>query len=909
MENSLSTRQAVEKQLLSPGKETRGYTRWWWYGCAVDREEIRRELDEMLDAGIGGVELQILYPVWPDDEDKGIKNQFYLSPGYFESIRFACEEAKKRGMKFDLTLGSSWPYGGPFVPAELSAPNVIPYMIDVKGPCRYRYDFTTRLYGECVGCIMGRMENCQMIPESIVDITDQVIDKYLFNWEWGKELTEVEVPEGDYKIVIFISNDKRQTVLKPLPNGDGLIIDHNSKEALRYFLKNAGDPIAERLGNDMIQSYFCDSIEVFGQNWTNHVYEEFRSRRGYELRPYIYALWGEVKGITDRIRYDFQKTLGELTVENFFEELTKWCHEKGCTSRIQAHGTWGDILKAYGAADIPEGETFSAFDRYEVNTIHRKLASSAGHVYHKPLISNESFTWLRFPRFVVTLENIKAAVDSIFLDGMNQIVNHGYSYSPPDSGKLGWPFYASTQINHKNTWWPFYKHIGTYINRVCEFLRRGKTKVKLAIYLPQADIWAENPLSDIHMCMKLEERMTTKVVDGIHKEGYWFDYVNDDVLANWDSYSYEALLLIECERIPEETAKHLKNFAQAGHKIICKGRAPSKSCGLIDFEEKTENIKKIFESLCRQGRCLITEDSLEGILDALPTCILPDVQMQHHKDTIGYVHQVDGDTDIYFISNISNEWKKEKVIFSDQVKEFVVFDPMKAEEKALYSVDQKDKQTVVELELEPFQSLLFVFSTEMEKQYYIEEPLREERLIPLSENWTLTVEEKEFKKEYRELQSWEKEEALKYYSGEGRYYKEFHISMEEFLKLQRAEKIYLDLEHLGEAADVYLNGTNVGCIFMHPYRLGIPASLLRQGENTLEIRVRNLLINCAIDPSCQEDDLGALIIEQWPYTTERLNQGRQERVLNWRERDMIKEPVCSGLWGEISISLLVGHRK
>ena len=45
------------------------------------------------------------------------------------------------------------------------------------------------------------------------------------------------------KIVVFISNEKRQTVLKPLPNGDGLIIDHNNKEALRYFLKNAGLPI------------------------------------------------------------------------------------------------------------------------------------------------------------------------------------------------------------------------------------------------------------------------------------------------------------------------------------------------------------------------------------------------------------------------------------------------------------------------------------------------------------------------------------------------------------------------------------------------------------------------------------------------------------------------------------------
>ena len=83
---------------------------------------------------------------------------------------------------------------------------------------------------------------------------------------------------------------------------------------------------------------------------------------------YIYALWGEIRGMTEQVRYDFQKTMAELTVENFFRELTDWCHEKGALSRIQAHGTWGDILQAYGAADIPEGETFSAFDRYEVNT-------------------------------------------------------------------------------------------------------------------------------------------------------------------------------------------------------------------------------------------------------------------------------------------------------------------------------------------------------------------------------------------------------------------------------------------------------------------------------------------------------------------------------------------------------------
>ena len=183
MNEGLGIKELVHAQLLHPRKETRGYTRWWWFGCAVDKDEIERELDCMLEAGIGGVELQILYPIVADDPKAGIRNQNYLSPEFFEYIRFAAEAAKKRGMKFDMMLGSSWPYGGPFVPVELSAPNVIPYTIDVKGPCKFSYDFTTRIYGDCVACVIGKMQNCEMLPESIVDITDRVIDKYLFNWK------------------------------------------------------------------------------------------------------------------------------------------------------------------------------------------------------------------------------------------------------------------------------------------------------------------------------------------------------------------------------------------------------------------------------------------------------------------------------------------------------------------------------------------------------------------------------------------------------------------------------------------------------------------------------------------------------------------------------------------------------
>lgn len=854
----------------------------------------------MQEAEIGGVELQILYPLQADKKEKSLQNHEYLSPGYFDLIRFAADEAAARGMQFDLTLGSSWPFGGPFMPEELCGQNVLPFSIDVEGPCTFYKDLTTVIYGKVVGAVLGKMEGAQMMPETIVDITDHVVDKYLFNWPWGTEIEEIDIPAGLHKIVLFVSSDKKQRVLKPLRGGDGLIIDHNRKDSLRKFLEYGGDPIVEAVGQGKIQNFFCDSIEVFGHNWTDILYDEFRKRRGYELRPYIYALWGEIKGMTDQVRYDYQKTMAELTVENFFQELTAWCHEKGAVSRIQAHGTWGDILQAYGAADIPEGETFSAFDRYEVNTVHRKLAVSAGHVYHKPIISNESFTWLRFPRFVVSLENIKAAADSIFLDGINQIVNHGYSYSKDDDEKM-LAFYASTNINHTNTWWKYYKKLSVYINRVCDFMQRGEPVVTTAVYLPQHDIWAETPIADTHMCMKLNERLQVACIDGIHKAGYWFDYVNDDVLKNWKDYGYDTLLLIECDRIPLETMEKIQEFAENGGRVIAAERVPGRSCGRMYYEERTAEICRIGSEMKEQGKLTVTSDKFESLIQELRRVKKPDVQIYHHPDTVGYVHRRTDTEEIYFISNVSENDIKETIKLTKNKNGFCVFDPMDGKEKEIHRLNITEDGIEVSVDLDAYQSLLFVFGQDISFPSVEREKETREKCLEISNGWTLEIPQKAFRKEYDILEGWEREPELKYYSGSGSYSKTFQISESAWQQLWDADTVLLELEHIGETAEIYVNGTFVDTILKHPYRVDI-TGLLKQGENRIEITAVNLLINRMIDPEYPER-LEETILPQWPYASGALNECRKERLFNWREREMVKEPYPSGIWGKVEITV------
>jgi hypothetical protein len=578
--------------LQNPPQDAKGKTRWWWYGCCVTKEEIARQLDLMRDADLGGVELQILYPLVPNNSSQGIKNIDYFSPEFFEILDFTAKKTEELGMTLDFTLASSWPFGGPFVPHSMAPQNVCLYQIDVTGPKKFSYDFTNRFAGKIILATLGKMENSQMIASSILDITDKITRKYLFSWPWGYSLEGLEIPEGDWKIVVMVSNKYRQSVPAPAPNADGYAIDHCRKDVSDFYFKNGALPIVEKVGRGKISNFFCDSIELEGNNWTEILLDEFKKRRGYSLEKYSYALWGEIDSLTPYIRHDYFQTMSELTIENFFENFTNWCQENGSKSRIQVHGTWGDILKAYGSADIPEGETFGSHDKLYVNTIHRRLASSAGSVYNKKIVSNESFTWLRMPRFLVTLEMMKAAVDAIFLDGINRIYNHGWSYSPQYAGEPGFAFYASSHICQTNTWWPFYSNLGSYIQTVSTFMQLGPVYSEVAVYLPQSDIWSESPMGDLHLAMKIDERLDPDCINYINRKGWFTHFLNDEAIQKFSiisergitvqSCAYKTLILIACDTMPVETAIKIQEFVEQGGNLILVDSSPHKNPGFMN---------------------------------------------------------------------------------------------------------------------------------------------------------------------------------------------------------------------------------------------------------------------------------------------------------------------------------------
>ena len=105
---------------------------------------------------------------------------------------------------------------------------------------------------------------------------------------------------------------------------------------------------------------------------------------------------------------------------------------------------------------------------------------------------------------------------------------------------------------------------------------------------------------------------------------------------------------------------------------------------------------------------------------------------------------------------------------------------------------------------------------------------------------------------FAQLEDWSKraEEGIKYYSGKATYRKTFDLSAlpNEKTTWQKC-KIYLDLASVSVMAGVRLNDRDLGIVWCAPWRVAVPADLLKEKGNRLEVTVANLWSNRLIGDS------------------------------------------------------------
>ena len=176
--------------------------------------------------------------------------------------------------------------------------------------------------------------------------------------------------------------------------------------------------------------------------------------------------------------------------------------------------------------------------------------------------------------------------------------------------------------------------------------------------------------------------------------------------------------------------------------------------------------------------------------------------------------------------------------------------------------------------------------------------------IPIVGPWNVTFSGPGFSGSsvFNKLSSWSENEnnAIRFYSGIATYRKQFSAPAG---VNSHSGRVLLDLGNVQVMAQVTLNGTLLGTLWKHPYRVDVTHSV-QSGTNTLEIRVVNLLPNRMIgDESLAEDsdrnENGTLkTIPVWVANGRKSPTGR-ETFSTWRLWKKTDKLLPSGLMGPV----------
>ncbi|MBN1413971.1 MAG: glycosyl hydrolase family 2 [Bacteroidales bacterium] len=840
--------------------ETKPWTRWWWMGSAVDEKNLDNLLETYARKGFGGVEITPIYGV------KGYENHYipFLSKHWMEMLRYTCKKSASLNMGVDINNGTGWPFGGPHITPDNAASKIIIQQYKLTEGKEFSEkimvtDKEQRNAGSELQALIAYRDK----GREIQDLTDRISP--------DGALTKIPLL-GDWTLYAAFCGKTHQKVKRAAPGGEGYTFDHFSTRALEQYLSRFdsafdGDPLR-------IRCLFNDSYEVYNASWTPSFFEEFSTRRGYNLKNYIRELAdaGE-RSIVERVKSDYRQTMSEMMLDHFTMNWTRWAHSHSMLTRNQAHGSPANLLDLYAAVDIPEIETFgssyfpvpglrhdsSHMRMADHDPLFLRLASSAAHVSGKRLVSCETFTWLG-EHFRVALSQCKPEVEQAFLAGVNHVIYHGTTYSPEDVPWPGWLFYASVNFAPSNSFWPHLDGLNHYITRCQSILQSGLPDNEILVYWPIYDQWQQ--ADKLEKMVSVHEGRTwlnLPQVSDLSENGYSFDFISDKQLLETKAREgklitasgespYRVLFIPACRYMPLETLTKIIGLVNDGAYVVME-QIPEGVPGLFEYKLRNREFHQLLKKL---KLSVITINILmaKGTKGTLLVC--PDAVKA--MEYIGIMPESLGDKGLKFIRRKSEKGTYYYLVNHTSVavnsliplnvtaRTFLLLDPMTGEWGKI-PVREKDSTSLIRIQLLPGETC-FVFAaheeiTGLPEWSYYQRSLPETiikgpwELEFISGDTTLSrITRLESPIPWTSLGLKEAE----CFSGLATYSAEFTVTD------TYASEYMLVIDKLYESARIWINGKETGVIWSVPFQCKV-ARLLQPGVNTIRCEVANLMAN------------------------------------------------------------------
>lgn len=752
---SVNVANNLEQIFLHPSENAKPAVFWMWMGSNVTKEGITKDLEALKYEGINKTIMFSLSDIttpWAGVIGKSPTPEIIAwTEPWWKLVRFAAEESKRLGMDFGMFNGPGYETsGGPWITPELSMQEICFSQTKVTGNMhlsiqlqRPKVDARGHtpfpVYNEETGlveipevasrktyykdiAVLAVPANGIIAKNNIIDLTAKMQPAGNLTWD---------APGGDWIIYRF-GHTTTGTLIQPAQwKATGLECDKMSRQAVSFHMDHVIGEIQKHLsgliGTGFTQLHF-DSYEAGVPTWTPKMKEEFLTRRGYDLTPFLPIFAGRTiytETLSDSVKFrtDFDATIKDLYRDVYFTTIAEKLKKAGLTFSCEPYGgPWRpeDVIPLVDNVMVEFWTHNGSYWPFKLDSTVAILRESGK---NKNIVEGEAFTgqpaeskWTETPSW------LKPMGDAAFCDGVNSMVLHRFVQQPfndrykPGATMGRW----GTHFDRTQTWWEPGKELIKYWQRCQTMLQWGSITTKNKGDFEVANVKGNIIIKNIHR----------------HKDNTDFYFV----------------------------ANTSRNAGSAVCAFKVAGRQPE------------------------------LWDPVTGIIRDLP----------QFKDQSGLTTlQMRFDTAQSF---------------------FIVF-----RKKAIKPATGNKKNFPLYKEITTIKG-----SWQVQFDSTWGGPVKPV-IFPFLADWTTNA-----------------DSGIRYFSGTAVYIKYFDVSIGEIVN--KKQSIYLDLGVVKHIASVKLNDKELGIVWTAPWRIKIPAELLKSKRNLLVINVTNVWANRLIGDEQEPPD-------------------------------------------------------
>jgi hypothetical protein len=588
------------QRFKKPAAADRIHPFWFWNGEMAD-EQIKYQIDEMADKGLGGVFICAR---------QGLKIP-YLSEAWFQKVRVAVEAAQQRGL--NVWLYDEYPYPSGIAGGEvtLEHPEAKHHTLAHTSQraqggehLSLELPWARIIYAKAVPVTAdGKRQWSQAVPirDSIGNFqADNVFQKTgltaynqkrFFTYRTIQKL-DWTAPPGEWEVLII--QEKEIEDFKYY----GTFVDPCNREAMATFIRLTHDKYAKYLGEffgTTIKGMFTDEIGLLGSiPWSPQLAAFFKERNGYDLLEQLHALIDPEAEGAAKIRYDYYQAVHLLLRESYHKQVHDWCEQHGLqyvaevpsvrhTTQLFSHVPAGDT------AHEKLGRSLEWILNHKADEFRSsaKMVSSLARQLGRERNLIECFHSVGWS---MTLQDARWMIDRMAAQGTNFFNFHAFFYTVDGLVQHDAPPSQFLQ----NPYWTHFRQLGDYTGRISYVMSSGEAVISTAVLEPTTSLWTRmgNPFHGFsHGGTQAAEQEQLdslrqwwiRIFYELNVVGRDYDHLDPELLAEADisdgkiklgNARYSTLILPPLTNLESGAWVKIQEFLKQGGNVISMGQLP-----------------------------------------------------------------------------------------------------------------------------------------------------------------------------------------------------------------------------------------------------------------------------------------------------------------------------------------------